>query len=204
VTSFASSTNQAEADKPQQSIGYLISFDFPSGIQYVTTRAHPVTFSGHTYQSIPIGRISFSGEGLDRRPMQIQLGVSGIDPTLLPLALANDYHGRPAKVYRGWFNDQDQLIDTPEGPLTVSMSHANIKLGRENSCVLIGDNEFARWAQAKPILNTGASHKRFWPNDLFFDLGPQQRDQIIMWGGVRVITGSGAPGSGPPVNHPLP
>lgn len=202
MTRFASSTNQAEAEKSAQSFGFLADFKFDGGDQHYTTRAHPVTWNGNTY--LPLGylvNVSLAREDIERRPNAIRLALSGIPAAFIALAQdSEEYFGKEVWIYAAWFDESDQLVATPEGPLVGTMSHTDIKLGRENAIGMNCENELAKWGDAKELPYTDQTQKRFWPTDDGFDQGPFQRDKIITWGGHRVNTGSSPSQPNPPRN----
>lgn len=195
--SLNSSTNAAAAVSAQQSQGLLARFAFDSGDQHYTTRAHPVTWGGNTYLPVgPIISVESINETTDTKPTALRLGLSGVLPEFITLALDGpEYINRRVYLYRGWFSDADALLDDPEGPIIATISHTEIALGDENAISLVCETAFAMWAQAKPLAWTTATQYRFWPGDKFFDRGPLNKDRTILWGGYRVSSG-GAGGGG--------
>jgi hypothetical protein len=190
--------NAAAAESAQQSQGLLCRFAFDSGDQHYTTRAHPVTWDGDTY--LPVGPVSVEAitEAADSKPSAIRLTLSGVDANFINLALdGEEYINRRVYIYRGWFSEQDVLLDDPEGPIIATISHPEVVLGNENAMSLVCETAFARWAKAKPLAWTTATQQRFWSGDKFFDRGPLNKDRTIMWGGQRLMTGGGGGRGGP-------
>lgn len=183
--------NAAAAESAQQSQGLLCRFAFDSGDQYYTTRVHPIAWGGNTYLPVgPIISIDSISESTDTKPTSLRLGLSGVLSEHITLALdGEEYTNRRVYIYRGWFDDSDQLLDDPEGPIVATISHPEIVLGNENSIAIVCETAFAQWAKAKPLAWTTATQQRFWPGDKFFDRGPLNKDRTIIWGGKRVQTG---------------
>lgn len=190
MTRIVTAANQTAADGRQQSFGDLVDLNFTSGHQYVTNRAHNVEFGGHTYLAVGyLGNVEVIREDIEKRPQAVRLSISGVDSSLLSLAITDDYAGRNASIYSAWFDENDQLVGTPEGPYIVQMSHANITLGGTNAVSMNCENEFARWKQAKALPYTHETQQRLFSGDEFFDQGPFMRDKIVRWGGARVNSG---------------
>lgn len=196
--SLDSSINAAASASAQQSQGLLARFAFDSGDQYYTTRAHPIVWGGHTYLPVgPVISVESISESTDTKPTSLRLGLSGVLSEFIALALDDEeYINRRVYLYRGWFDDNDQLLDDPEGPIIGTISHPEIALGIENSIAIVCETAFAMWAKAKPLAWTTATQQRFWPGDKFFNRGPLNKDRTIIWGGQRVTSGTHGGGGG--------
>lgn len=177
----------AEVVKPAMSAGWLADFDFASGHQYYTDRAHPVSYGGQTYESIgPLVSIEAIRNSADGKPNGVRFVLSGVDSSLMALALGDTgYYGRTVTLRLAFFNENDTMIGTSD-PAVLIMSHPDVKLGQENWVAMNCEADQSRWAQAKPLFSTTASHQRFFSAEQFFDQGQYLLGKSIFWGGFRI------------------
>ncbi len=177
----------AEIVKPSMSAGWLADFDFASGHQYYSDRAHPVVYAGNTYD--PLGSlvsVEAIRDSADSKPNGVRLVLSGVDPALTALAVGDTgYYGRTVTLRLAFFDEKDALIGTSD-PAVLLMSHPDVKLGKENVVAMNCETDQSRWAQAKPLFSTTASHQRFFSGDQFFDQGPYLLGKSVFWGGYRI------------------
>lgn len=116
MSRFDSSTNEAASERPSVRIFVACDLDFASG----HVRAHDgigtLTWGGNDYLGVgQFGGIEIAEESIDLIAMPLKMKLSGVDASLVSLAMGEVYQGRQATLYFGLVDtNTHQLIDTPE------------------------------------------------------------------------------------------
>lgn len=91
----------------------FVKAEFDSGDIRLWSGYGPYTFNSESYQGagelLAISEISetssISAEG-------VQVSLSGVDSSILSLAMTEDYVGRPLTIYLGFFDEDESLVNT--------------------------------------------------------------------------------------------
>lgn len=107
---------QLELEKPVTRFAYFAEFHFLSGIIYLSSLSHTITWGGHDWLGLgSIGGVSPVDEslGTSASAMTFTLNVAQIEWLSIATGATSEYRGRDAKLYFCPLNEQFQLVDTP-------------------------------------------------------------------------------------------
>lgn len=158
---------------------YAVEMNFSTAPVRLWTGFGNRTIDGQTY--IGAGTLlSISGieEVADLSAKGIVLTLSGVDTSLISLALQEPYQGRSARVLLGVAGVND-FVEVFAGLMDVMTlqedgTSATIELTVESKLVTLQRPNVRRY--------TSESHKLRYPTDTFFDYVEQLQDKEIAWG----------------------
>lgn len=91
----------------------LVHFEFDTP-EYLTDAFKDVLFNGNNYLSSGnLISISNVKESIDININKIKVSVSGVNAANIAIALTEDYTDKKVNIYRGLFDDNDNLIADP-------------------------------------------------------------------------------------------
>lgn len=158
---------------------YAVELKFSSGTVRMWTGYGDRTIDGETY--IGTGNLlNINGieETADLSAKGITITLSGVDTSLISLALQEPYQGREARVLFGVMGVSD-YVEVFAGLMDV-MTHeddgtsARITLTVESKLVTLQRPNIRRY--------TSENHKLRYAGDTFFDFVEQLQDKEIAWG----------------------
>lgn len=163
----------------------LAELDFPSGFVRVWSGIGQLTWNGVTWEGTgALGTVSVVEETVDLRAVGLNFTLTGVDSSLLSIALGEDYRGRSAKLYLGFLDstgvvivDPTQIwggrIDTMES--TDAGETATIILAAESRLVdLERPGEIRRY--------TDEDQQREFPGDEGLAFVNALQEAVIFWG----------------------
>lgn len=184
MSRLTSSANQAAVAAPHVPYILFADLDFVSGHVLLTSWDQNFTWGGNTYLSIgKFANLSDYPETADLTSASLTFTLSGTDPALMSTVLTEKYHNRNAKLYVGWLNAANALVDTPyllwEGFMDSMQIHsdagiASISLICETRLLLLG--KVAGW------MYTDVHQKQFKSGDGFFNLVASLANKTVSWG----------------------
>jgi len=158
---------------------YAVEMNFDAGAVRLWTGYGDRTIGGQTYTgSGNLLNISGIEEAADLSAKGITLSLSGIDTSIVSLALQEPYQGRTARVLFGVAGVSD-YVEVFRGIMDVMTiqedgSTATIELTVESKLVTLQRPNVRRY--------TSESHKLRYPSDTFFDFVEQLQDKEVAWG----------------------
>lgn len=209
MTWFASTANQAEADKETYYMFLAVDFDFLSGHMYLWTWIGELVIGANTYIGMgELARISPVTErlGFAVERKTFQLAGEQVDPSIVPESDIDGSFGRPVVEYFGFLHSTNYtLLDTPEvnweGEISnmrrVDGGQPMIEVNAENRLIMLERNDGWRY--------THQHQQLFYSGDQGFALMPTTATKEVLWGGKRVIPGvprDGGGGGGKSHKHP--
>ena len=160
----------------------FVELDFPSQFQRLHSWTGQYTVEGNVFDGVGIyGEISQQRESSDLSANGIVLSLAGVPTAEISLILNEQYTGRRAKVWRGYLDDQYQLIADPVGPRLYKMDAPRIVYGETVVIALACESSAAEWGRANVARYTDQDHQRRWPDDRFFQFVPDLVDAEIIW-----------------------
>lgn len=112
----------------------------------------------------------------------ITVTVSGISSSILSIALAEPYQGRPATIWLGALDSAGVLISDPYQIFTGFMDVMSITEGGENCDVSVSiENKMITITKTKESRYTGEDQKRKYSGDLGLDFVAFLQDKEIVW-----------------------
>lgn len=170
---------------------FAVELDFPSGIQRLHTGCGDLTIDGETFTGCGnFSSISNISEGSTLEANGVRLSLSGIDLAEISVVLTDQYQGRPARVWLGFFDDSYDLVVDPVLLDVLRLDDSDIEHG-EGSRVNLGlESLQALWGRPNLARYTSADQQVDWPEDKFFDFVPRTVDQEITWPHAPASSGS--------------
>ena len=177
---------------------YLFEGQFISG--YLRVWSGIGDFSWNSLTWIGAGSLlSISGinETRDVSANGVVVALSGIPSTLISLALSDGRQGYSGKIYLGFLDDADDLIDDPylifDGRLDVISIEEQ---GETSSITLNYESRLIDLQRSREIRYTDEEQKRLFPGDLGLEFVASLQEQTINWG-----RGGGKSAGVPTFNH---
>ena len=164
-------------------IAYLLDLEFTDQTVRVWTGTDDLVWKGNTYIGAGVLlSIGDSQESVNLTGETIRYGLSGVNPALLAVALAENYQGRPVKLHMGLFNPAtNQLIDDPLRVSAGYIDTMNIDDAEDSATIsMTVENELATLSRTNIRRRTEEDHRLNHPTDSFFtylDYLPQ----VITW-----------------------
>lgn len=133
MTRIISTTNQTASKATIIRPVIFVKLDFSGGLVLVNSSPYSITFDGDTYLGVgDFGKISPVKEIGSIEATGITVGLSGVNPALISIALNESYQGRVATLFIGLLNEEHILVDTPMVLYKGRMDTMPIILGKES------------------------------------------------------------------------
>lgn len=173
-----------ELSKAQIQVALLAELDFASGVVRAWNGIGNLVFDGDTYTGVgylgEIAPITESGQSVRANGITMQL--SGIPSALLSLALAENYQGRSATIWLGFFSSAWALIDCVR-LFAGRMDVMQIDEGAESSTIIVtAENHLADLKRARIRRYTHDDQQAFYPGDMGLEFIDSIQNVDIVWG----------------------
>ncbi len=191
MTRTLTSGVQTAIDSPTYRDVYFVSLHYDEEVERICSAPFSVWFDddGDAVESEfvgvgALGNISSIEEGSELRAYGITIGLTGVDPAQLAIALNTRYQGRLAKVWLGFLENDYTLIDTPVLVFSGMMDTMPIELSETATINLTIENVMARWENPNPRNQryTSADQQDVYPGDLFFEFSSSVPARELVWG----------------------
>lgn len=189
-----STTNKAALESNSATDIYFLFLDLAGDPWRACTGTRTYPALGEDWLGIgEIGGIGDLAEASDVAARPITLSLSGVDPFIVePVLSRTNYKGRVVRVYRGFLDDDGDLVDDPFAVWTGRMDVGTVTL---DSGVAIAQMQCeplaARLLRPNISRYSDQDHQLRWPGDRFFEYLPQMAQKDVVWGGVRIGGGGG-------------
>ena len=91
----------------------LVWLDFPAGAVHLTNASSPIVWQSQRYTAVgSLGAVEAITEASDLSASGVRMTLSGIDPSLMALALTDHYQGRRGQVRLALLDDASAVLDT--------------------------------------------------------------------------------------------
>lgn len=162
---------------------FLIELRFGSGTVYLNNLDFNVNYGGHTWLGAGrVGAISAVEEGEDLQAFGVSLQLSGVDPSLLAIALTEDYQGRTALISLALLGDDYQVIEAPVQVYRGRMDTMPIEAGQTASIALQLEGRLVDFERPRVRRYNSEDQKIVHPTDEFFQYVPQMVSKELYWG----------------------
>lgn len=162
----------------------LVELQFGSGTVNLCNLDYDVTYNGTTWLGAGrVGRISEVQESEDVQAYGVSLTLSGVDSSLLAIALGEDYQGRTVRIWLAAFDTSYAVIDAPYLVYRGRMDSMRISAGQQGVITLNCEGRLADFQRARVRRYNSADQQMVYPADKFFEYVPQLASgQAIYWG----------------------
>lgn len=192
MTRFALTANEDATEAAHVPYVLLAEFDFASGFVRVNSGSKSYTHDGNTYGALgTLGGLGPVRENGNLTPEKLEFQLSGVDNSLLSTTLTEDYHGRSAKLWVGYLNEQTlELITTPQIIWEGVMDTMSIRAEQNRSTIaMVCENHLIRWGESAGWTYTQEHQRIFDTTDDFFNQVAVLSTKIVKWGGGSVVGG---------------
>lgn len=184
------------------SYALLAEMEFASGTVRAWTGYGDFVWGSLTFNGTGnLGRVDPIEETVETRAVGLRYQLSGIDSSLITLALDDPYQNRPARLWLAILDDDGQLVADPiklsEGKMDVMSIDDD---GSTATITLSTESQLIDLRKPRLLLNTHADQQALYPGDDGFEFVEAIADRPIIWGRPSEVTsGSGGTGgnSGP-------
>lgn len=175
---------QAQIDTGHIPLLIFAEMEFDSG----TLRLHSgaqgseITWNSSTWLGAGgLGKISPVLENSELEVYDLQMSLTGIDPTLIATALSEDYFGRPARIWLAVLDDQYTIQGDPIGPFAGLMDTMDGELGEVGTITMTIKNRLADWQRPKIRRYTNEDQQAEYPGDLGMEFVAQMVEKELVW-----------------------
>lgn len=184
---------------------FLFKAEFDAGDVLAWTGYGDLSFGGDTYLGVgDFGGVDKVDESSEVRANGATISLSGIPSSLLAIALAEPYQGRPCTLFLGALNlTTGALIDTPYPILSARMDVMTIEEGAETGTInLTVENRLIELYRAKERRYTHEDQINEYAGDLGLEYVAGLQEKPLNWGLATpaAATLNGGSGSGMDVN----
>lgn len=169
---------------PHVTILTFAYMDFSSGIVRVHNGIGTYTWGGSDWLGVgDFGAVSALEEGSDVSPYGVTLTLSALDPTLVGVAMNEDYYMRDAILYIGALSADDELINTPLQMWAGHMDVMNVSAGVAggDSITVQCESELSAFNRSSNLKYTTQALQAAYTGDVFFDFLPKISGAKIQW-----------------------
>lgn len=161
--------------------GYSVAV--PGTVVRYTTSPHPVTWNGKTWVSVAgIGYIREIRSTSRTQPVGVELGLNGLDPANISLALGQEYIDRPARIYRAYWDVNGALVADPVLVFEGLMDTMTINSGAETASVIVtAESHLMNWE--RPVLRRWSENdqRERYNDDASLEFVDEMVDRDVWW-----------------------
>lgn len=158
--------------------------DFKSGHVRVHSGLGTITWGGYDWLGVgTFGQVSGLQESAELQRKTVTYTLTGVPNDMIALVLGEDYQGRPAKVYVGFFSTTTYLmVADPELLDSGQMDVSKIKEGQDCSVTITAESRISSWSRPVVRRYTDAEQRKKYPNDKGLEFLSQSAQKEIVWG----------------------
>ncbi len=158
----------------------LAKLEFDSGDVFLNNINRDIEFSGDVYIGVGnFGSISRVDETSDFSVSSIELILSGIDSSILSLALTEDTQGRLGTIYLAYFDSGFDLVADPMIIYKGLMDNYQVLFGKNGTVKLTINHRLARWSQTNERRRNNTSQQAEFPADKFFERVEENQNKVL-------------------------
>jgi len=173
---------QAAADAGHVRVVVFADFDFASTVLRFVAAPYNITYNGNVYTGTGhLGRVSQVEEGSEQRAYQLKFEISGLDPSVVSVALSEDYQGRPCNLYLGVYDDNYQIIADPVLLFAGLMDTMDTEAGATAKITIVANSRLIRWEESSGMRFNNAMQQQRYPDDKGLEFMEQMVEKEIVW-----------------------
>lgn len=129
-----------------------------------------------------LGTVGAVEETTEIRAVGLELGLSGVSPEVLDIALAEDWQGREAHLYLGVLDSQGQLDGEPTELFGGKIDRMVLSEGQIASVMIAVESEMIDLERAKSLRYTPEVQRGLYADDAFCDAVAAIQEVDVNWG----------------------
>lgn len=173
---------------------HLVRLHFQSDTLYASDAARGVSFlwedvagSGIENEFRGFGElagVSEIEEGIETKPYNLTLGLTGIDDPWISVALTEKVQNRRVFIWRAWLNEDHRIVDQPVLRFAGRMNNFTLERnpGGYSTALLAVTNRLADWDRKAAVRFNDKSHQARHPGDKFFEFAEASAERELIWG----------------------
>jgi hypothetical protein len=175
---------QTAIAQSQYTIFLFVELQFGSGTVRFCTAGHDLSWNGFNWLGVgKIGAVESINEDASLQANVYRLSLSGLDADIIEIAMQEDYHGRPARIWMPLVDlATGAIIADPLLLVKAKMDSMELTHGATASVALNIESELAAWDRPKVRRYTDADQKAEYPNDRGFEFVAQSATRTFTWG----------------------
>ena len=152
-------------------------------IVYVFSGVGEFTWGGKTFLGVGnLGTIDGVEETQDLKAADLRMTLSGVDPSLVALALDDDYQGEAAFFWVAFLDSDHQMVGDPVGPWEWEMENMTGEIGETGTLTLTATNIMAKWDKPNNSRYTHEEQQRLYPGDMGLEYVVDTVETPLQWG----------------------
>ncbi len=177
------SNEAAVAAKVVASI-HFADLDFSSGHVRVHTGLGTISWGGYDWLGVgSFGTVDGLEESAELERKTVTYTLSGIPNDLISVVLNEDYQGRSAKIYLGFFSSiTAQLVADPELLDSGKMDVSDTDEGDTCTVTITAESRVAAWSRTQERRYTDAEQQAQYPGDKGLEFISQAAQKEVAWG----------------------
>lgn len=184
MTRNLSAPNQAQSEASELAPILFAKLEFDGGDVLVHSGLGSISWGGDTYTGVgDLGRVSPIDEDTELARSSIAVELSGIPPSMISVALNEQYQGRPATICLGFLDPATmQLVDTPAVAFRGRMDAMEIARGESATVAVSVESRFSAWDKPRVRRYNHADQQSRFPGDRGLEQAEFSAEKQINWG----------------------
>jgi len=182
----------------------LVEFNFAAGsVLFWSGIGNLVTMTKTFTGTGTFGSVSPITETAENSPPGLSFAISGVPSALISSALSDDYRGRIARMWIGFFDtDGSTLLGTPYQIFAGRMDQMRVEdMGDTATISVSAENRLIDFRRPRTRRHSDGEQQQRYPGDLFEQFGSTIAEKPIYWGIPAPVGGVSPqpvhPGAGP-------
>jgi hypothetical protein len=162
---------------------YFVDLDYDSGPVRTHNGTGTITWGGNDFLGVgDFGGVSDIEEDSELSISKITLTLSGIDPNNISIALSEKYQGRAGKIYKGYLDENHQLIADPLLIFSGRMDIQEIELDKQAIIKVSIINRLADWDKTRERRYNNDDQQAEYSGDKGMEFVARSVEKQIFWG----------------------
>lgn len=161
----------------------FIEMDFASGFLRVNNSGQTFTWDGNEWFGVgSLGSVESIIEASDLSANGLAFQLSGVDTSLVSVAMTQKYQGRAVKVWYAPLDSNYAVVADPIGPFQYRMDTMDMEIGSTANIRVTAESRLIDWERSANLRYTDEEQQRRYPGDLGLQFVPQMAEKQIKWG----------------------
>lgn len=160
---MTTTAQNTELAKPVTRVVYFVEFQFASATSRLSNANIDLAWGGYTWSGIgalgTIGTVEES-DGMEARPLNFTLNSAQPEWLALAVGPADEYRGRPAKMYMCPLDESFAMIGAPEQCWSGNMDMVTVGIDGDSGTITLKCETSAYGLKRRPTLRLNAAQQR--------------------------------------------
>lgn len=162
----------------------FIELDFGSGISRANSSVGTITWGGFDWLGVgSFGSVSMIEDSSELQKQTVKYTLNGIPSAMMSVFLSENYQGRSAKLYLGFFDLVTRVLtDTPILMAFGKMDVSSVQQGETLAITITAESRFSAWDRPLIRRYTHSEQQARFSGDLGLQYIDQAARKEIFWG----------------------